>query len=718
MFFSFSLPAEELIVDVAAPEYQLENGTLAVIKGSFINPIGAPNIPCKTVTIALPPGALVEFVQFDGRRQELGVATIEPTYGMLPLRDDAVADIMELYERNRRAFYSSDSPYPQSFGSLLCKGGIRKYTVVDVACYHFAYHAISGKLLYTPTIQVRIEYRLPVPGSDRELFWNSLRHDITFDKQAEGCILNWEQAKVWYHTDLPKRANGYYIIMPSLLISSVDSLVSYRQNQGYEVQVITKEYIEANYPGDDLAQKVRNYLRANLSDVAYVLLVGFSSEMRWRSLVPFNNDPDSPWNSYEYSPIPSDLYLAELTDPDTLSWNSDRDSYYGEVYDANMQPNGEDDPDYHADVHIGRIPFSDQSSIEDICNKMIAFDCNSDLSYKTGSLLAGALYYYANENNQGNQRNDGADYCEALMDDSVLSRSGAVYLYEKAGLRPCQYSCTDSLTHTNMIGYWQGKGIMYECHHGHNYIYARKVWAWDDGDSIPENNEISWPTCLQSSDVYLLDNGHPATSVLRSCLCGNPDVAGLGSMLLYRGSSSVISSSRICWMTHADPGGIPYHFFEELMRDTIVSCGIIGDAYDLARTAFMDITMFWLPAYHYNLFGDPALRQYGRLAGVEETEDRVQRKGVRLTAFPNPFTTVTRVKVLGTSKGETRDLCIYDISGRRVRSFSLAPSNLQLAPAVKWDGRDEDGNRVAPGVYFCVLRMDGRTALQKLLFIR
>jgi hypothetical protein len=46
-----------------------------------------------------------------------------------------------------------------------------------------------------------------------------------------------------------------------------------------------------------------------------------------------------------------------------------------------------------------------------------------------------------------------------------------------------------------------------------------------------------------------------------------------------------------------------------------------------------------------------------------------------LTISPNPFTSVTRFEVLGTRKGETYDLCIYDISGRRVRSFSLAPRN-------------------------------------------
>ncbi len=712
LFLVVSIEAEVLTVDVAAPDHQLVNGTLVTRECSFINPLGAPNLPCRKVTLALPPGAIIKTVQFIGARHELGIAVIESAFPVLPLsNDEAVKSIMALYQQKRREYYSSDTPYPRSLGSVLCEGGIRKYTVVDIACYHFSYSTISQKLLYAPSISIRIEYRIPVQGSERELFWNGLKDDITFDGIAKIMIYNWDDAQAWYRSDSPKRANGYYIIIPSSLTNSVDSLVSYRQSQGYDVQVVTKEYIETNYPGDDFPQQIRNYLRANLSDIAYVLLVGFSSDMRWRSLVPFNNDPDSPWNSYDFSPIPSDLYYAELTDHDSLSWNSDRDSYYGEVFDANFQPNGEDDPDYHADVHIGRIPFSNQTYIQDICNKMIAFDGNTDLEYKTGALLAGALYYYDNEDHQGNQRNDGADYCEALMDDSVLDRSNAVYLYEKGGLRPCQYPCTDSLTQTNMIAYWQNKGIMYECHHGHNYTYARKVWYTDDGDSVPEANEMWWPASLQSSDVYQLDNVHPATSVLRSCLCGNPDVAGLGSMLLYRGSSSVISSSRVAWMTHSDPGGIPYHFFERLIRDTLVSSGIIAEAYDLARTEFMDMTMFWLPAYHYNLFGDPALRQYGRLAGIEETEDKIQRSEVRITCLPNPFFHEVEIKLCGVSEygsiGEP-EIQIYDITGRRVRVIVLPTSYSVLPTSVSWDGRDKEGRKVQAGVYF--LKVDGMRA--------
>jgi hypothetical protein len=665
--FTLSAWAEVLWVDVPMPEYQIADNAISMEAAAYSNVPGAPNLPCKKLTVALPPGALFDYAKFYGTRKVLGEVVILPTQPPLSLADDDVnVKIWELYECQKEIFYSSDELYPQQYGSVLSKGGLRKYTLVDIVCYPFAYRPFSHKLYYTPHIKVEIHYRMPDPEKERAQFWQGLMNDITFDEIAQEMIYNWDDAQIWYRTDAPTRANGYTIIIPAALQSSVDDLVTLRQNQGYDVNIVTVEYIEANIAGGDLQQKVRNYLRTNMADIEYVLLVGFYTDLPWRNMVPFNNDPDSPYNHPDYSPIPSDLYYAELTDPDSLSWNSDGDSYFGEVFNPDFEPVGDDNPDYHADVHLGRIPHSTATTIEEICAKIVAFDANTNAVYKTAPLLAGAVYYYANEDYGGGSRNDGADYMEQLMDDAVLDRANAVYLYEKGGLAPCAYSCTDSLTQNNMVSYWQQKGVMYECHHGNWNIYARKLWAWDDGDGVPEAFEIQWPTCLSTGNVSQLDNDYPATTFLRSCLCGKPEVNGLGAMLLHHGSSAVISSSRVCWMTHADAGGIPYHFFDHIIKDTTTSHGIIGNSYDIARNEFMDISGFWLSVYHYNFFGDPALHQYGTLVGVEETKQTTEFPSFHLS--PNPsFGSFTIT--YNAFMGKHIDLDVYDESGRYIQTL-------------------------------------------------
>lgn len=601
----FSL-SDELVVDVPAPQYRIEGARVMAEDSDFINTCGAPRLPCRNLTLALPPGAVVESVSFHGNRTVVERVDIPPTGPVIPMNGGA----MESFQNRVRSFYSSDAVFPKEGGALLSRGGIRKYTVVRVACYHFAYQPVSGKLHVAPEIKVKIRYTLP--EIERPV------NDVTFDGIAKGIIFNWDDARNWYRTDSPVEAKGYYIIVPASLANAMADLAVYRMNQGYAVNLVTREYIEANTAGVDVPQKIRNFLRENMAEIKFALLVGFSTDMPWRSLVPFNNDLHSPYQDPDISPIPGDIYYADLTDPDHLSWNSDGDDHYGEVYDGNFLPNGDDDPDYHPDIHLGRIPFSSTAIIKDICAKTIAFDSNKDHAYKTASLLTGSIYYFDNENNGGNDRLDGADFMEELMNESVLKRSNAVYLYETDGLNPCVHPCTAPLTRANHIAFWQKKGIMYECHHGNYNIYARKVWGWDDGDGIPENNEIQWPTSLHISDVYQLDNAYPATTYLRSCLCGKPEVNNLGAELLRRGSSAVICSSRIAWLSLTDMGGMPYHFFERLMKRSPSSEGVVGIAHDLSRIDFMEASGFWIPVYHYNLFGDPALRQFGRLITIKE----------------------------------------------------------------------------------------------------
>jgi hypothetical protein len=607
----------ELTIEIPVPTFSASGEVLKVDGCDFLTRPGAPGLPCKNITLALPPGAKVDSVSFSGERIALGKMDVSPAEPFLPMTDGAdrsrIQDRLAL-QKNR--IYSSDMTYPGSFGTLKSKGGLRKYVLIDVTCHFFSCKPLSRRLYYSPAITVKVRYSVPDPGKKRVPHRLALQNDITFDKPARTIIYNWAQARKWYKPNAPKKAKGYCIVIPAAIQSAVSALVAYRQAQGYDVTVVTREFIEANVQGVDVQQKIRYYLRDNMADIVFVLLVGADYDMPWRSLVPFNDNPNGPQGSPDISPIPSDLYYAELTDPDHLSWDSDNDGYYGEVYDNDLKPVGHDNPDYFADVHLGRIPFSSISMISEICDKTIAFDGNRDPSYKTASLLAGSIYYFDNENYGGLPRIDGADFMEELLDKKVLDSASAVTLYEKSGLKSCTYPCTAPLTQGNQIGFWQRKGIMYECHHGNDTMYARKVWAWDDGDSIAENNEFQWPTCLQNSDVYQLDNAFPATTYLRSCLCGKPEVASLGAMLLYRGSSAVVCSSRIAWLAFADPGGMPFHFLERLMKRPRSCDGLVGAAHDLSRCDFMKIAGFWIIPYHYNLFGDPALRQFGRLVDV------------------------------------------------------------------------------------------------------
>jgi hypothetical protein len=213
-----SVSAHVLNITVPAPDYQIAGDKIIVEHCVYINPPGAPNLPCRKVSIALPPGALVETVSFYGSRERIARVAIPPAQPALPMvNDDVAKSILALYEYQKNEYNTSNIIYPTDYGILLSKGGLRKYTLVDVICNHFAYEP-STKILYcTEDINVQIHYDLPAPQSERMRFWQGLLNDITYDEIAQEYIYNWEQAKQWYHTDTPQRANGYYIIIPSAL---------------------------------------------------------------------------------------------------------------------------------------------------------------------------------------------------------------------------------------------------------------------------------------------------------------------------------------------------------------------------------------------------------------------------------------------------------------------------------------------------------------------
>lgn len=219
------------------------------------------------------------------------------------------------------------------------------------------------------------------------------------------------------------------------------------------------------------------------------------------------------------NPIPTDLYYAELSAPDSTSWNKDGDSYWGEVL-TDTVPGGDDSPDYVADVYMGRIPWSDVSKIQHIIAKIIKFERNTDLSYKKKALCAGGMLFFDNENhNTWKSLVDGAEVMEDMINNNILSRSNTITLYEKEGLCQSAYSSTDKINRSNIINYCQGVGIFAEFNHGNRQEYARKVWSTDtDGDSIPEDNEFTWPLAMAITDAPYLDDSKPAVGYLMSCL--------------------------------------------------------------------------------------------------------------------------------------------------------------------------------------------------------
>jgi hypothetical protein len=86
---------------------------------------------------------------------------------------------------------------------------------------------------------------------------------------------------------------------------------------------------------------------------------------------------------------------------------------------------------------------------------------------------------------------------------------------------------------------------------------------------------------------------------------------------------------------------------------------------------------------------------------------------------PNPFRHTTQIRFMIHDTGymiEEPALKIFDVTGRLVRDFRITPYALQSS--LSWDGIDDMGKKVAPGIYFAMLSSDNDNVSEKIIFVR
>jgi hypothetical protein len=184
-----------------------------------------------------------------------------------------------------------------------------------------------------------------------------------------------------------------------------------------------------------------------------------------------------------------------------------------------------------------------------------------------------------------------------------------------------------------------------------------------------------------------------------SYMCGDPGIdrgfwishAGNGSFCIV-GHTEVGSGYFDVYLTKIDSLG------NGLWSRTYGGNGI-DDGYCVRRTADDGFILVGCTSSYGAGFRDIYIIKtdsLGNVAGIQEEQDPGHKtRDIRLTATPNPFSNHTEIKLLG-----DWEIKIFDVAGRRVREISLLPFNFSLGAKATWDGCDENGNMVAPGVYF------------------
>jgi hypothetical protein len=628
------------IIRVTASEYEIidKDGEQIIEMDGFgyLMAPGKPLLPAKNFLIALPPGARAQSVEVTGmgEKQLAGSYKILPSPTPLPLLDpvqfpEFFDKLRRQWEENNQAVYSTDNAYPAQRGKLNGSGSLRKYSYASVSFYPFSYRPQSGKLIHYDAAQIRLSYDLPPAGSYEAQNIEEMKVDELADRRAEKLFVNYNQVEDMYRpsgiqSEGSKQTHDYVIITTSALQDAitVSDFIAWKTSLGYNVRfvLITDPEI-AGQPGADLQEQIRNFLRSYYISwgIEYVLIVGDNATIPMRYCYP---DPTNHWNdagnpNASSGENPTDYYYADLSDPDDISWDSDGDGYPGEY--------GEDDPDFLAEVYVGRIPTNNTSRITYALNKSVTFEQDTG-AWKNSALHAGTFWWFENEDYSGTPIMDGAT-CLSYVESDIFTGWNISHYSEQAGLCPSVYPWP-ALTEAAFTTDWRtGQySVVNWGAHGWTSYAARKYWHHDDGDGVPEGNEMSWPDL---AGIYSnLDDDYPGFFFPMSCLIGCPEPNSWGNLGIdlltepgWGASIGVVSATRMVWGTGywpTIPGLVESHCYEfyRHMVDGPAGPEKAGEAlYDGKFYTHYNYPVDHYAEYWdlvtYNLYGDPSLVREG-----------------------------------------------------------------------------------------------------------
>ncbi len=108
----------------------------------------------------------------------------------------------------------------------------------------------------------------------------------------------------------------------------------------------------------------------------------------------------------------------------------------------------------------------------------------------------------------------------------------------------------------------------------------------------------------------------------------------------------------------------------------------------------------------------------GHVSPSGTTTDVTPTRGPSLMAvdvYPNPFSGAAKIAIELTTPSRV-DIDVFDVAGRRVRSLTRNAGS--LSQVVELSDRDDAGQRLSSGVYFCRVRSTQGTMTRKIVITR
>jgi len=646
--------ADEIVVEFVAGEYTIndvENGEVIHLNdASTATSPGSPMLPHKAYNVALPPDVVWD---------SLAISIVETTQSSVPGAYDIApappvgrldgsgefewGSATNIVDGKDMDVYGLDALVPTNWIEVSKTCQMRKWKFAQVRFNPFKYNPVQRQLMFCEEVTVKVEFSRDPDLLDEGSLW-----DTVLDGKAAGMFINYHTAVQWYKHGtktpfaLPDDTYDYGIITTEAIYAGSSKLADLKAhlegNLGYKVLIVTEShsYEDADVAGgygaktgqapNDTADKIRKWLQDNYSappngyGIVYVLLIG---DPRTSGGVPMKTC--YPGTGYT---VPTDYYFADLEGGD---WDSDGDEKYGE--------NGQDDPDFYAEVFPARIPVygTAYSTLDKIIQKEIDYDTASgDLNWRLDVLFPLSFPW---------STLDPSHLAQCMKAEYLDSRGLSYYetYQDKASGCTSDYAYDELLvgnpTYTSSSG-----GTTYNRWKDHPY---GMVWWFGHGNSAL--TAVGYGSSCHDGYMFYsgwcpdLDDSRPAFTFQISCSNGLPaSTTNLGYSLLKNGAVCTCSASAVAYGTdysydHAGDCHRNYgcsqdigFYYGEALSDygaTDGSCLNARAFYDAnAYLSGYDTDQY---AYHsyfvFNLYGCPHTRLFGE-ANTYITLDRFEAR--------------------------------------------------------------------------------------------
>ena len=541
---------------------------------------GNPDLPWLGIKLLLPAGFEAEKIVVN--RYNPVTYTLDKPIAPIQRQYPFSHIILETPDKPNAEVYDSPLPYPQNTDNGLITSFMCGQPIAFSAISPFSYYPLNNELIFYRQISVEIIYSSSAKAMEAMRF---LKQDSFTANRLQKIVDNPEIITI---SSTRETGIEYLIVADAEKITQWTPLKTFQETRGKTVLIKSMSEIIAENQGVDTQDKLRNYIISlyTTNPLLYVFLAGDTDVIPHRGFyVNVNNS-----NEGTDADIPADMYYACLDG----NWNTDGDSYWGEMYETDLTP----------ELAIGRFCYNNDAEIANFLNKLTNYSNNPVANEVKSAFFVGEWLW------------DGPTWGGDYMDEMIGGSSNNGYTtvgvptsWNITTLYDRTYGAADAWG-ANQIRPMLSQGPNLVNHLGHsNTTYAMRL----------SNNQVSAST-ITNDGV----NHNFSTYFTQGCYAGafdnretspgqyTSDCITEKMTSIATGPVAMISHSRYGWGVQQSTDGasqyIHRQFIDAIFGENIYEAGfaLVDSKIDNIPYITNEPVMYWV-TYETNLFGDPAM---------------------------------------------------------------------------------------------------------------